>query len=450
MKFVANGVNGVHLRDLLPVISEGVEVDSVVAAIAYGGSASDEIKDLVGHAVSNQLRLDLWMRYDHTVPVAVSFLQRLLKHQRDNVFSQFVPDCFHSKVIWWKGYGAYIGSANHTDKGWLTNIEAGVFVDEDELIANNMDVELNSFFDYLSEIDKLIPLSADYIAEMENHDKINRGRLDKARDARKHPIWEGPAFVAKKAAFDKRKDNFKQEWLSTLSKLKHIESELASHKPPWITDEIPLGWQVDQFLHAYYYNRVGDKLRKPYEEDYKKHKANPNGELQAQLAWWKGTVSAPSNEDVTFYENAPAIRELLKQEKILTLTSDDFQQICSKTHATLDHVIKIPMDVLGKPELTSMPRGERLKLFAPFILRERNKKGWDIRQLLYYVMYEGDDDSLWERLYHAGRDSDYTISRYGLNSIAEVVGWARPEVAPPRNGRTSKALRALGFDVKIY
>lgn len=59
-------------------------------------------------------------------------------------------------------------------------------------------------------------------------------------------------------------------------------------------------------------------------------------------------------------------------------------------------------------------------------------------------------DRIWQRLYHAGRDSEYGISRYGLNSFAEVVGWARPEVVPPRNGRTSKALRALGFSVKIY
>ena len=55
-----------------------------------------------------------------------------------------------------------------------------------------------------------------------------------------------------------------------------------------------------------------------------------------------------------------------------------------------------------------------------------------------------------ERLYKAGRTSEYGISHYGLNSIAELVGWARPEVAPPRNGRTSKALRALGYDVRIY
>jgi len=42
------------------------------------------------------------------------------------------------------------------------------------------------------------------------------------------------------------------------------------------------------------------------------------------------------------------------------------------------------------------------------------------------------------------------IPRYKISTIAEFAGWARPEVALPRNGRTSKALRALGFDVKVY
>ena len=88
MKLIANRVNGIHLRDILPVISEDVEVDNVMAAIAYGSNASDESKDLIGHSVANKLRLDLWMRYDETVPVSVSLLKRLLKHQKDNVFTQ--------------------------------------------------------------------------------------------------------------------------------------------------------------------------------------------------------------------------------------------------------------------------------------------------------------------------------------------------------------------------
>lgn len=54
MKLVANRINGVHLRDLLPAI--GVEVDGVLAAVAYGSSASDITQDLVGHCVANKLR----------------------------------------------------------------------------------------------------------------------------------------------------------------------------------------------------------------------------------------------------------------------------------------------------------------------------------------------------------------------------------------------------------
>ncbi|MGK8436922.1 hypothetical protein ACRS3X_06160 [Ectopseudomonas hydrolytica] len=77
MKLIANRINGTHLRDLLPATD--VEVDSVLAAVAYGSSASDITKDLVGHCVANKLRLDQWMRYDHTVPVSVELLKRLLK-----------------------------------------------------------------------------------------------------------------------------------------------------------------------------------------------------------------------------------------------------------------------------------------------------------------------------------------------------------------------------------
>ncbi|WP_445003792.1 phospholipase D family protein [Halomonas mongoliensis] len=184
MKLVANRVNGVHLRDILPAVSGEVQVDRVLAAIAYGSSASDETKDLVGSSVSIGVRLDLWMRYDHTVPVSVELLERLLESQSSNVFTRFIPDSFHPKVIWWKGYGAYIGSANHTDRGWLTNIEVGVFLGEDELVANGMDVELDGFFDYLKDIDVSIPISEDLIKEMRV--------LAKANSVLRHFMWIWP------------------------------------------------------------------------------------------------------------------------------------------------------------------------------------------------------------------------------------------------------------------
>ncbi len=450
MKLVANRINQTHLRDILPVISEETQVDNVLAAIAYGSSASDETQDLLGHALHNKLRLDLWMRYDHTVPVSISLLNRLLNNLSNNIFTQFVPDCFHAKVIWWKGYGAYIGSANHTDRGWLTNIEAGVFLEEDELIANGMDGQLEEFFDYLRDLDKAIPISADHIAEMERLSKLNKEVYAEAKQAREHAVWEGPSFIAKKAAFDRRKESFKTEWLNTLGILQSIQQQLADYRPGWVDETVPAAWQVDQFLHAYYYNQVGEGLSKPYEDYYANNKSDPRSALKEQLQWWQSLSEAPSNEDRTFYQDAPIVRDLLSVDNILTLSESDLAQLFGKTHATMDHIIKVPTAVLGKPDVKSMDRAMRLPLFASLIMKERNRKGWDVRQLLHYVLYEGPDINIWERLYHAGRDSEYCIPRYGLNSIAEVVGWARPEVVPPRNGRTSKALKALGFDVSVY
>jgi hypothetical protein len=440
LKFITNHVNQTYLRDILPVITEDLVVDFVLAAIAYGNSAADETKDLVGHAVKNKLRLDIWMRYDHTVPVALSLLRRLLKHQRDNIFARFVPDCFHAKVIWWKGYGAYIGSANHTDRGWLTNIEAGVFIEEDELAASGMDKQLEEFFEYLHDLNETIPISEEYLEEMVRLVGLNKNVYELSRKARAYPIWRGPTFVARQKSFDRRKESFRKEWSDALGYLKNIEQQLPAYMPPWLSDDVPVAWQTDQFLHAYYYNRVGDGLHKPFEDFFNRNAKDPSKALHEQLEWWRDQNSAPSGEDTN----------LLRKEVVLDLTVEDLESVFKKTHATRDHVIKVPMSVLGRPDVKSMDREGRLKLFAKLIMTERNQKGWDVRQLLHYVLYGGDDKDIWQRLYHAGRDAEYGIPRYGLNSIAEVIGWARPELMPPRNGRTSKALRALGFPVKIY
>jgi hypothetical protein len=44
MKLIANRINQTHLRYILPVISEDAQVDNVLAAIAFGSSASNDGK----------------------------------------------------------------------------------------------------------------------------------------------------------------------------------------------------------------------------------------------------------------------------------------------------------------------------------------------------------------------------------------------------------------------
>ncbi|WP_415905571.1 phospholipase D-like domain-containing protein [Neptuniibacter sp. QD48_55] len=450
MDLVANSANGVYLRDIIDRIDESNNVEKVLAAVAYGKSFNTKQFELLNHCLKHNYRLDLWMRYDETVPVSIPLLIRLLESQKSNVFTKFVPDCFHSKVIWWKGYGAYIGSANLTEIAWTTNIEAGLFLTDDELVSNGMNIELDKFFDFVSTLDKSIPISQSYIDEMERLQKRKSAWQFDAKSLRGHPEWDGPEILDKATALEKNKEIFRQEWLETLGILQTIQTFMEEYRPVWIPEGTPAGWQVDQFLHAYYYKKVTEGRAKPYETFFLRNQKDPNGELKRQLEWWKATEKAPTIEDQMLTERAPTLQRLLSRENILSLTVKGFEMVCRNTHATSDHVVKIPLSELNRPDLASLDRDARFKLFSPIMMGMRNQKGWDIRQLLNYVMYQGPDENIWERLFLAGKDPIYRLPRYGLNSIAEVIGWVRPEIAPPRNGRTSKALRALGFDVKVY
>ena len=69
------------------------------------------------------------------------------------------------------------------------------------------------------------------------------------------------------------------------------------------------------------------------------------------------------------------------------------------------------------------------------------------RILLNYVVWG--NGSVSARLWNAIRSDDWAIPHVSLSSLGEIVGWARPDEFPPRNMRTSKGLRALGYNVRI-
>ncbi len=446
MKLVANALNGSYLRNILP--PTGTEVDGVLATIAYG----DDEQTLIRHTLDNKFRLDIWVRYDETVPVAPKLLRWLLENQRNNIFCILVPDMLHSKVIWWRGYGAYIGSANLTDRAWYSNIEAGLFISESDLVANGLDQQLEEYFENIKDIDKAFPLTREIIDELSQIQKLrNKSDLDReSAKLRSRDKWEGLKFAqSRQAKKDRKKENFRQEWESTISIIRNIAQQIENFRPKWVEDSVPSLWHVDQFLHGYYYNVVRDGNSHPYEEYYQRHKANPQNALYDALNWWSKLPEPPSNEDHALYRTAPRIRELLAKEKILLLTSSEFEEICEYTHSTKDHIIKLPTSTIGRPEAESMTLNERLPYFAKTILGFQNKRGENVLQLLDFVLYGGKEKNMWERIFLAGHDEEYRIAHYGTNSIAEVAGWTKPEISPPRNGRTNKALRALGYDVRI-
>ncbi|EAB6494330.1 phosphatidylserine/phosphatidylglycerophosphate/cardiolipin synthase family protein [Salmonella enterica subsp. enterica serovar Reading] len=447
MKLIANGLNKQFFSSFLPPSDS--EIDGVVAAIAYG----DDKTTLLDHCLKNHHRLDIWMRYDHTVPVSPSLLIKFLANTKNNIFCKLVPDCLHSKVIWWKGYGAYIGSANLTDRAWHTNIETGIFFTESDLYNSNLIGQLEEFFENLASLDCCVDLSEDIIDEQRQLLKSKLELEKKERQVirkRKIPEWGGVSFIDNKKTKDKRKESFHKEWESTFSIIKNISDQINDYRPVWISEDTPEFWQTDQFLHAYYYNIVHQKDNTyPFEDYYRTNNKNPQAALMSMLSWWKDLSIPLSNEDIHLEVYAPYIRDHLSKNNIILLTEDNLYKIFSYTHATMDHVIKMSADIFGHSANTSLNKEKRAVLFTEWIMGKTNQKGMTIAELLNYVLYGGKASLMWERIYQAGKDDEYKFQHYGINSIAEVVGWARPDDTPPRNGRTNKALRALGYPVRV-
>ncbi|HAV2274322.1 TPA: phosphatidylserine/phosphatidylglycerophosphate/cardiolipin synthase family protein, partial [Enterobacter cloacae] len=262
--------------------------------------------------------------------------------------------------------------------------------------------------------------------------------------------WGGVNFVDNKKTKDRRKESFHKEWESTFSIIKSISDQINDYRPVWISEDTPQFWQTDQFLHAYYYKKVHQQDNTyPFEDYHRTNSKNPQAALMSMLSWWKSQSVPPSNEDIHLGIYAPYIREHFSKNNIGSLTEDKLYQIFAYTHATMDHVIKMSAETFGYSAKTSLNKEERAVLFTKWIMGQTNQKGMTIAELLNYVLYGGKPSLMWERIYLAGKDEEYKFQHYGINSIAEVVGWARPEDTPPRNGRTNKALRALGYPVRV-
>lgn len=448
MKFYANKLNGNFLRNVLP--DGNVQVDWVRAAIAYGNDGTT----LVDNCLQHGRKLDIWMRYDHTVPVDPRLLNKLLKNTENNIFCSLIPDVLHAKVIWWKSYGVYIGSANLTDRAWVSNIEFGVFVPEQDLEGNGGITEIEGFFESLISCPAAQQLTKEIIEEQEEILRLrekDRQRIERESEKlRSIKKWEGPAFVSSDKALDTHKESFLKEWRNGLSVLREIADKAPSYRPQWLNQDVPPAWQADQFLHAFYYNKVVNGISHPFEEHYLKNRRDPAGSMLAMLKWWSSLEVPPSSEDVNCHIRAPVIRKNLAKDKVRSLSIAEFSKVLQANHSTVDHVRRMRLEELGLRGAHDVSEEQRVGAFASLLLSQRNSKGETVLDLLSFVLDGGSSNEMPARLFDAAHNLKRKFPHFGNNQIAELSGWARPELCPPRNARTSKGLRALGYDVHVY
>ncbi len=449
MRLVLNGINGEYLRDITHAALG--ETESVDAAVAY--ATKSEL--LFDWCWTNGIPLRFWGRFDSGVPVSIPVLDKFLRRRSPNFTCKLVRR-FHPKVIWWHGYGAYVGSANITDSAWHGNVEAGCFFEEAELIANGLDVQLTSFF---AEIDRHASPLGDELFRLLEARSRQLGRIEtQDRDAAAALLatgtvqpWAGLLQTSKSSAANREHTEFLREWHSTLTILRNLSSKLqgAENRPAWVGEDIPAGAHVDQLLHAHYYHRVIEGNRSMYEAHYADTKGDPAAAELEAIRWWRGLRAAPSNEDRMLNEWAPFLRNELSESRIRSLNEEDLFQVFSRVHAISDHARRIANKDVGLPGGVNYTIPQKTRALAKFAWNARSDKGRTVIDLLEHVLYGGHVDKVPDRIWEGLKDPTWRIDHIGKSALGELVGWALPDNFPPRNSRTSKALRSLGHDIQV-
>jgi hypothetical protein len=427
--------------------------ESVEAAVAY---VTDE-RTLIESCIKNAVKLSLWARYDYSMPVSETVLERFLNRRSPDFVIRFVPDIFHPKVVWWHGFGAYIGSANLTQLAWSGGIEAGLFLTDEDLVQQGLGDPLREFFqrvDFLS-----FPLTDEFLAHVRAIEKANaclyreqensRRRLDEARKALGIEKLSSLFDVTRKGSGDRQRTSFLREWNATIQILRDIASRVEQYRPAWVPESAPAGAQADQFLHAFFYNRVerGDGFQRLFLQNRPRTEAA----LVSALEWWKALRESPGEEQQMLEFRLPELQALLHKDRVLSLGPDELAEVCLRVHAIYNHARQASYASLGldEPE-QSRPARERVRDFGFWLWRQHSPSGATALETLHRVLYEGPEDEIPHRIFEACFDHSRKVPRLGISSLGEIVGWVRPDYSPPRNNRTNKALRALGFDVKVY
>ncbi|MDX9981565.1 MAG: phospholipase, partial [Lentisphaeria bacterium] len=250
----------------------------------------------------------------------------------------------------------------------------------------------------------------------------------------------------------KRREVFLKEWNCTLQYLRDIGHRLAQagNRPSWVPVETPQGVQADQFLHAYYYRQVMDGNRARHRQFHERNRSRSVQALVEAVEWWSGLPGPPSNELKTI-QAVPDIVASMSVEVVLQLDVDQFTEVFSHVHAFRVYANRANHRTLGlsekPPEMSSEERG---RFLARRVYSLRNQRGESILELLHYLLHGGATHDAPHRLFDLCNDPARRLRHVGLSTLGEVVGWALPTEFPPRNGRTSKALYALGYDVTIH
>ncbi|HLK15198.1 MAG TPA: phospholipase D family protein [Fimbriimonadaceae bacterium] len=453
MDLIGNALNG-HFLGTLVRRADAPSLKSIRLAVAYV-TKMDDIFELAG---KRSVPLTLYALADGDFP-SPSILRKFVESNRPSWQLHLTRDFYHPKIMWFVGIGAYLGSANLTDGGAVRNLECGVWLDETELARAGWDAQLEAMLSVIAA--RSTAATREHLRAFEGL-KAEAGSFEAQRRKFRAAVDRALANIAgveppndptaMRGGGAARK-NFVQEWQNGLTILRKITEMFSTYPlPRWVRTDVPLSLVQDQATEAWYHENIRS-TGESYDQIQKLHSANradPDSATRAVFADW--VKHADEERYGAWVNDHPLeVNRLLQPDELKRLDRSRLTRILSFTHASRTHARQIRNEDLGLPRGSETSMEERCDLYAKMLLASTSEGGKKVGEILDFVLW-GDaavaDPA--ERIWAAISTSDWSIPHLGLNSLGEMIGYARPTAYPPRNGRVSKTLHALGYEGIVW
>lgn len=333
-------------------------------------------------------------------------MRELLAWGPTRATARLVKGHFHAKVIWWRGYGAYVGSANLTHKAWFNNVEAGLFLDEEELASSGVGEELDAMFDHLANVS--VSVTDEMIAKLEqlarDHQRITEGnatRLDaKFKDLFGHlPDNAGLTVAPPKGHRENRALNaFVVEWNQTLQTMRGLAKDFAALRlrPRWVASDAHPAIHFDQFLQAFYYTRVRGEVgfdedddltsKERVEQFFVKNRTNTADALRDAARWWASLPEDPHGEAEFIRTTAPQMGTLLSRNALAHMDKVAFREAMRNVNAFRMHARQTKNSTLGLPAGHHEDMEARVTHLCDWLWEQRSASGKTVRDVLEFVL----------------------------------------------------------------
>ncbi len=390
----------------------------VYIAVAFFTDAQ-LVKDMLSHA--RHIRMVVRLGF----PTKPDALRALISNP--SVELRYYSDSsFHPKLYIFGDKAALVGSANLTEKAFLSNQEIVVLVDSKDPRFN----ELASLFsNYWGQAQVLTSESLDAYDEVyKNHGEAINDILsiDEKIQSKigKHAfdnILRGKKRRSKENIFLDTYRRTYQESVSAFLKIREVYETEGKRKNDF--DKIPLRLEIDSFISWVRDNyATGEAWREQprWNDDRKK-------ELQRHIGEWL-KADYPHYETIC-KKNYPLIERTFKSAESIG-NSEDEQIVDALVvlHSFHDRLRFYPggLNTL-KDRFKQINGPEKIKSSLIHLLFGEG----DIVRRMADLIYE-----------------TYKLHAFGGANVQELVGWVNKEELPVINGRTTKVLRYYGFDVK--